>query len=703
MSESDTRLEIEEDFPDEEVIEYEKELDEFKTSGKIDPSALHNPELEGEEVPQPTCAQRLQAEIVQSKEDLRDYAEEIQENVFSREGAKSIWHSLLTNWRAGATVALVNLPLSISLAVAASSSPVAGVVTAIWAGFIASIFGGCSYNIVGPTGALSGILAKNVAQFGKDGDPLAYLAILTGLICFFIFILKWERFVLLVPSSVTEGFTLGVALIIALNQLNFALGLPKPHVRHESFVDNMLENLLLVDQLDWASLVLFTVSLVALLVLITKFGKVPWAIILATLGIIGGALIANDVIPGKNIQTLETRFGDLDFALFSLPRFSSSFVSLDFFSAAFSIAFVAVLETLISAKIADGLTHTHFNQRREVFGLALANLVTGIFNGIPATAALARTALNIKSGATSRIAAVLNTIIVLLLSVALLRWFKYLPLPIVAAIIVVVAYRMCDFHHIVRFWRMDKGIFIMTLLVASICVLKDPTYGIVVGMVLSLLLFSDELSHVHSELVMKDEEGNVRYVSHREVKFRDKRRKRRHGSPHESDVSDTEHSTDVTSTDEHDYPLGDSTSELLHSTLEDSGEVPRIERHGPSIVVYRIAGQLTYINGMSHKERLQFFTDMDTIVISMRYLYFCDIDGLDYLGESLKELMHQGKKVLITGVNPSIAPLLNKRKWFRVKRANGEVFPTYGHALASLGFKQGHDSEHMSNIFLSNV
>jgi MFS superfamily sulfate permease-like transporter len=243
----------------------------------------------------------------------------------------------------------------------------------------------------------------------------------------------------------------------------------------------------------------------------------------------------------------------------------------------------------------------------------------------------------------------------------------------------------------------------MTLLVASICVLKDPTYGIVVGMVLSLLLFSDELSHVHSELVMKDEEGNVRYVSHREVKFRDKRRKRRHGSPHESDVSDTEHSTDVTSTDEHDHPLGDSTSELLHSTLEDSGEVPRIERHGPSIVVYRIAGQLTYINGMSHKERLQFFTDMDTIVISMRYLYFCDIDGLDYLGESLKELMHQGKKVLITGVNPSIAPLLNKRKWFRVKRANGEVFPTYGHALASLGFKQGHDSEHMSNIFLSNV
>ncbi len=123
MSESDTRLEIEEDFPDEEVIEYEKELDEFKTSGKIDPSSLHNPELEGEDVPLPTCAQRLQAELVQSKEDLRDYAEEVKENVFSREGVKSIWHALLTNWRAGATVALVNLPLSISLAVAASSSP----------------------------------------------------------------------------------------------------------------------------------------------------------------------------------------------------------------------------------------------------------------------------------------------------------------------------------------------------------------------------------------------------------------------------------------------------------------------------------------------------------------------------------------------------------------------------------------------------
>lgn len=141
------------------------------------------------------------------------------------------------NWKAGLTVALVSLPLSISLAIAANATPVMGLITAVWAGLVAALFGGSNFNVVGPTGALSGILAAFAIQNGVEMLPL--LAIASGLVVLLAYALRWDRYIIFIPSCVMHGFTLGVAFIIGLNQLNFALGLSGLS-SHEKFILNVL-------------------------------------------------------------------------------------------------------------------------------------------------------------------------------------------------------------------------------------------------------------------------------------------------------------------------------------------------------------------------------------------------------------------------------------------------------------------------------
>jgi SulP family sulfate permease len=606
------------------------------------------------------CAAELGEYMQEMGEDLKANLGYMKDSLLTKDGWLLTLKRIKADWRAAGTVGLVNLPLSISLAVAADSGPVAGVSTAIWSGLFTAAFGGCVYNIVGPTGALSGILASNVAMYGVDSLP--YLAILTGIICLIVFLLKWERYVLLVPSSVMEGFTVGVAFIIGLNQINFALGLGEIP-RHEEFVLNIMESFRNATDTDPWSLGLFLLSVTSLYSLMMTYRKIPWVIILCTLGIVLGYMCSHNYIPIR-FQTLQTRYGDLEFELVSWPEFKLSYITVDFFSSALSIAFVALLETLISAKIADTMTKTNFNQRKEVFGLGLANIVTGVVGGIPATAALARTALNINTGATSRMAGILQSIFVLLLSFFLLTYFKYLPLPIVAAVIVIVAIRMVDHHHIVRFWKMDKTVFFLTFFVAAICVLVEPTSGIVVGMVLALLMFSDMTSRIHSELVMTDDDGSKKFVSDKEIQVGEvekskRERKKQHLKELKSAAADE---------DQEARPV-----------------VPRSEVHkGKNAAVYRISGQLTYINGFAHKRRLLMFRSCDCIVISLRYLYYIDIDGLDALHEVIEQLDREGKLVLLSGVNLGVSALISKADWFLQMVSDGKVFATYMDALASI-------------------
>jgi MFS superfamily sulfate permease-like transporter len=399
------------------------------------------------------------------------------------------------------TVALVSLPLSISLAIAADALPVQGCITAVWAGLISAVFGGSHYNIVGPTGALSGILSYYSLKYAAYPGILPMLAILAGCMSLLVYASGMDRFLVFIPGAVMHGFTLGVAFIITANQLNFLLGLPKLQ-RHPEFLANMGETFSNLQNSSPLAICFFAVSFYMLFNLVKKYGKIPWAVVLAIAGIILGMALENTNL---RLQTIKTRYGDLSIQLISwldtatLPALSVETLS-DLMRGSVSIAAVAVLETLISARIADRMTKTIFNQPAEVLSVGLTNLGSGFTGGIPATAALARTALNVKSGATSRGSGIVSAIFIALLCSVLFSSFKYLPLPVVATILVNTAYRMVEWHEIHTLIVTDRPMMVVTCVTAIICAVQDPTMGIVYGTGFSMVRILLTLMHGHSHL-----------------------------------------------------------------------------------------------------------------------------------------------------------------------------------------------------------
>lgn len=255
------------------------------------------------------------------------------------------------NVGSGITVALVNIPLSISLAVASDASPAMGCVTVIWAGTVCAFLGGSHYNIVGPTGALSGLLSIASVQYGQDCLPL--LAIISGVLSMIVFATNMDKLALFVPANTMQGFTIAVAIIIACNQINFALGLDKVP-RHPSFVDNVVENLNHVGSTEWQAVVMFLSFLTGQIVLSRSFPRIPWAIVMATIGIVLGYLSGLDGVMSYKIRTLDSRYPGLSLSLFNIPNFKPDYFAPQTFYVLFlnslSITFVAILETLISAK-----------------------------------------------------------------------------------------------------------------------------------------------------------------------------------------------------------------------------------------------------------------------------------------------------------------------------------------------------------------
>lgn len=393
------------------------------------------------------------------------------------------------NWQSGITVALVSVPLSISLAIASGTTPLAGIITAIWAGLIASLFAGSNFNIIGPTGALSGILALFALTHGAQMLPM--LAITAGIIILMAHALHLEEYLIFIPSSTIHGFTLGVACIIALSQLNFALGLsglPK----HEHFINNVIESFAHLPHASIPTFLCFLFFLALLFILLKWMPRLPAVIIVAPLGIILG-YVSSFHFP-HTLATLKDAFGIISFSLLSIPQFQ--FTSALIYTG-ITLAFIAILETMISARIADGMTKTHHNSRKELFALGIANIASGLAGGIPATAALARTALNVKTHATSPLSATICSISIALISFAFLIYFSYIPLAIIAAILVYVALRMIEAEHFATLFHYDKKNFFISLLVALITIIYDPIIGILIGISLSMIVFARQLSYGH--------------------------------------------------------------------------------------------------------------------------------------------------------------------------------------------------------------
>lgn len=538
----------------------------------------------------------------------------------------SMFKKILENWRSGLTVALISIPLSISLAVASGATPAMGIITAIWAGLLAAIFGGSNYNIVGPAGALSAALAAFSVTHGMELLPT--LAIVTGVFIFIAYLFRLERYLVLVPSAVMHGFSLGVGIIIGLSQLNFAFGLnnlPK----HAEFILNVKETFAHMTQTHWPTFLIFLVFLIGLFALLKLTLKIPGAILLTPFGILLGYLSQSGRIP-LAIQTLGQKFPDASINIFSMPSFHFEPVII---TAALGIAFIAILETLISAKIADIFTNTKFNRRREMFGLSLANMGSGLFGGLPATGVFVRTGLNVRSGATHKTSAGINAICVALISVFLFRYFNYIPMAVIASILVFASIRMVERKQLKELWQNSRRDFWLAMVTTLTMILVDTVAGIFVGSILALLFFIEHLSKGQFEMTVNDKKHDIieRYYDEPKTGF--------------TKEGDT--------------------------------------------VVYSMKGELTYIDVEAHTNRIEEIADKyNTIVLRMRELSIVDLEGVHAFDAIVKSIQNSGKIVYVSSVTTRVAPMLEKGTEYAALQKEQRVFENTRSALRSIGFSK---------------
>lgn len=525
---------------------------------------------------------------------------------------KELLSKIKLNLKSGITVSLISLPLSVSLAVASQTSPVVGIVTAIWAGLISSIFAGSNFNIIGPTGALSGILASYAIINGANALPT--LAILTGVIILIAYLFKIERFLIYIPKSAIQGFTLGVAFVIGLGQLNSAFGIKVTEV-HEKFIENLITSIHNFQSASIPTIIVFIIFLIALFLLTKYFSKIPAAIVLTPIGIILGILSVNNFLPFE-ITTLGEKFPTMNPQLFVPWNLT---ITPSLITTAITVAVIAILETMLSAKVADGMTKTKHNKRKEMLALSFANIASGLFGGIPATAALARTSLNIKSGATDKISATISAIFIIIISLLLLPTFKFIPMAVIAAILVFVAVRMVEIDEFKHMFHNDKPSFVFALIVAFVTVYEDPIIGILIGTVLALIYFMQHLSQGQFELVVHTGKKAVTTKLHRE-------------------------------------------------------ELIKLEKDDHTLV-YTIKGQMAYINASAHISRFENrLNGSKNIILRLRELYFIDLDGVEAIDEIIEICKKNGREVYMTGVNPFIEKMLHNSDDFLRLQKEGKVF-----------------------------
>jgi anti-anti-sigma factor len=374
---------------------------------------------------------------------------------------------------AGLMVGLVALPLALGFGVSSGMGARAGLITAIVAGALAAVFGGSRVQVSGPTGAMTVILVPIIATHGRDG--VLVVGLLAGLILIGLGYAGAGRFIRYVPVPVVEGFTVGIAVIIALQQLPSALG---AHVQADNVVVLATRAVRVsIGQPVWAPVLIAVGVGVALLALGRIVPRLPGSLIAVGLATIGnaafgwGATTIGHIPAGLPSPSLPVvPIGDLQ-ALF-LP--------------AIAVAALAALESLLSATVADAMSvEERHDSNRELVGQGLANLGAPLFGGIPATAAIARTAVNVRSGATSRLAALTHAVMLLLVVLVASRWVGEIPLAALAGVLIATAVQMVRVSSLAALLRSTRGDAAVLVVTAVATVVMDLVTAVLVGLVMA--------------------------------------------------------------------------------------------------------------------------------------------------------------------------------------------------------------------------
>lgn len=389
----------------------------------------------------------------------------------------------------GITVGVIAIPLGMAFAIASGVKPEYGLYTTVIAGIIIALLGGSRFQVGGPTGAFIPILLAIVLQYGYENLLIA--GFMAGIFLIIMGVLKMGALIQYIPRPVTIGFTTGIAVIIFFGQIGSFLGMEGME-QQKYFHSNVLEIVKHLHTVNVGSVLTALVCLLCLIIIPKYAPKVPASLI----GIIVSTLFAI-LFFGDSVATIESSYGAIPAAL---PTISFPEISVDrlimLVGPALTIALLGAIESLLSAVVADGLTGTRHNSNKELVGQGVANIVTPLFGGIPATGAIARTAANIKSGAVSPFSAVIHGIAVLFILLLFAPYASRIPLAGMAPILMVVAWNMSSRHYFSQLVRMRNGDSAVTLVTFVITVLLNLTMAVTIGLVLAALLFIKRMSEM---------------------------------------------------------------------------------------------------------------------------------------------------------------------------------------------------------------
>lgn len=529
-------------------------------------------------------------------------------------------NAFIADISSGITVGILALPLAIAFAIASGVSPKEGIITAIIAGFVVSAFGGSSHNIGGPVGAAIVIIYGIVSQFGLSG--LIICTMMAGIILIAMGIFRLGGIIKFIPYPIVCGFTTGIAITIASTQINDFLGLGIEKVpcgfipQWEAYISNFT-NISLQETL-------LGVGCMAIILLMPKVSKkIPGPLAAIFIGTIVSILTTH--FTGYKFATIGSKFPELaDGIGLPVPHFPTEALNFETLEAlaspALTLAILIAIESLLCSMVADSMTGgKRHDSNTELIAQGGANFLSGLFGGIPAASAIARTAANITNGAKSSVSGIVHSIVLLLILLFLMPYATYIPLASLAAILLVVSRNMADlktFKYILKGERTDMIVLVVTCIIT---VLIDLTVAIEVGLVLAVILFVKRIS----------ETTDIKVLSQEKI----------------------------------------AATEDEEGAMIESVEMLNIER---GVEVYAINGPFFFGLAQSKLDTIDRYNkDIKVRIIRMKLVPFIDSTGVKNLRNIITSAQKRGIRIILSGVRPQVLDTLCK---YGLDKEIGEEF-----------------------------
>lgn len=518
-------------------------------------------------------------------------------------------NTFMSDLMAGVIVGIVALPLAIAFAIASGVSPEKGIVTAIIAGFIVSFLGGSKVQIGGPTGAFIVIVYGVIQQYGLAGLTVATM--IAGVLLILIGVFKLGTVIKFIPYPVVIGFTSGIAVTIFTTQMADVFGL---NFGGETVPGDFIGKWMLyfrhLDTINWwdAGVCVISVLIIALTPKVSR--RIPGSLV-AIIFVTVGVWVMKTYFGITGIDTIGDRFSiDSHLPKAVIPAIDWEAIK-NLFPIAVTIAALGAIESLLSATVADGMISDHHNSNTELIALGIANMVTPLFGGIPATGAIARTMTNINNGGRTPVAGMIHAVVLLLILLFLMPLAQFIPMACLAGVLVVVSYNMSGWRTFKALLKNPKSDVTVLLITFFLTVIFDLTVAIGVGLLLACILFmrrvmeTTEISVIKNEIKVQDESG-------------------------------------------------------IHS-YDEGLTIPK------GVEVYEINGPYFFGVATQFEELMDEFRDKSKVrIIRMRKVPFIDSTGIHNL-TNLCEMSSKRKiTVVLSGVNPKVHSALQKANFYNI-------------------------------------